>query len=200
MKNLTTVIRTIILVIFLSSNLLAQTKKQYNVVVFGNSIVEQGNWEKVLDRQDVLKYGLPGQVTGQLIWNIKNVLKDYPGTKIWFLEGGINDISLGVPVKRIFENQQVIIDSLKRNNIIPVVQSTILKYNSKEDNKKVNQLNKKIKAFCEQNNIEYIDLNAFLSRNGELIMDLSTDGCHLKPQAYVPWGEAIKKVLAKLNI
>jgi lysophospholipase L1-like esterase len=196
MKNLT----TIILMILLSTSLTAQSKKQYNVVVFGNSIVEQGNWEKVLDRKDVLKYGLPGQVTGQLIWNIKNVLKDYPGTKIWFLEGGINDISLGVPVKRIFENQQVIIDSLKRNNIIPVVQSTILKYNSKEDNKKVNQLNKKIKAFCEQNNIEYIDLNAFLSRNGELIMDLSTDGCHLKPQAYIPWGEAIKKVLAKLNI
>jgi lysophospholipase L1-like esterase len=196
MKNLT----TIILMILLSTSLTAQSKKQYNVVVFGNSIVEQGNWEKVLDRKDVLKYGLPGQVTGQLIWNIKNVLKDYPGTKIWFLEGGINDISLGVPVKRIFENQQVIIDSLKRNNIIPVVQSTILKYNSKEDNKKVNQLNKKIKAFCEQNNVEYIDLNAFLSRNGELIMDLSTDGCHLKPQAYIPWGEAIKKVLAKLNI
>jgi lysophospholipase L1-like esterase len=197
MKNLISIFT---LTILFSTTIFAQNKKQHNVVIFGNSIVHQGDWEKVLDRQDVLKYGLPGQVTGQLIWNIKNVLKDYPGTKIWFLEGGINDISLGVPVKRIFENQQVIIDSLKRNNIIPVVQSTILKHNSKEDNKKVNQLNKKIKAFCEQNNVEYIDLNAFLSRNGELIMDLSTDGCHLKPQAYVPWGEAIKKVLAKLNI
>ena len=177
-------------------------KAQKNVVMFGNSITFQGNWDEVLHRADVVRWGVPGNTTGQLIWNIKNVLKEYPHTKVWFLEGGINDISLGVPVQRIFENQKIVVDSLKRNNIISVVQSTILVTGngSKETNKKVVKLNKKLKAYCEQNNIEYLDLNAFLSKDGELISDLSTDGCHLKPQAYVPWGEAVIKVLEKLKI
>jgi hypothetical protein len=53
-----------------------------------------------------------------------------------------NDISLGVPVKRIFENQKVTLDSIKRNHIIPVMQLTILKNEDKEANKQVRKLNK----------------------------------------------------------
>lgn len=170
------------------------------VVMFGNSITYQGKWEDVLGRTDVVNWGLPGQTTGQLIWNIKNVLHDYPGTKIWFLEGGINDISLGVPIERVAENQKIVIDSLKRNHIIPVVQSTILKNNSPEDNKKVHDLNVLLEKYCLENKIDYIDLNVFLSAHGELIKELSTDGCHLQPKAYIPWGDAVKKVLAKYNL
>ena len=177
-----------------------QVKPQKKVVMFGNSITYQGNWEEDLKRKDVLKWGVPGNTTGQLIWNIKNVLKDYPGTKIWFIEGGINDISLGVPVERIFENQKTVIDSLQHNHIIPVIQSTILKNNDKVANKKVVKLNKKLQAFCKKNKVEYLDLNIFLSKDGQLIKELSTDGCHLKPEAYLPWAEAVKKVLEKYKI
>jgi hypothetical protein len=72
-----------------------KTKEAITIVMFGNSITFQGKWEQVLNRQDVANCGIPGYTTGQLIWTIKNVLRDHPGTKIWFLEGGINDISLG---------------------------------------------------------------------------------------------------------
>jgi lysophospholipase L1-like esterase len=168
--------------------------------MFGNSITFQGKWEEVLGRTDVANRGIPGYTTGQLIWTIKNGLHDHPGSKIWFLEGGINDISLGVPVERIFENYKITVDSLRGNHIIPVVQSTILKNNAKADNKQVTKLNKLVKKYCLKNNIEYIDLNAFLSRDGELIKELTTDGCHLQPQAYKPWGEAIKQILAKYMI
>jgi len=196
-------IRLFYLVFFISifhdMNLDAQTSNK-KVVMFGNSITNQGNWEEVLGRTDVLGWGIPGYTTGQLIWTIKNVLKDHPSTKIWFLEGGINDISLGVPVERIFENYKIMVDSLQRNQIIPVVQSTILKHGANEDNKLVTKLNKLVKNYCLKNKIEYIDLNAFLARNGELIKELSTDGCHLKPNAYRPWGEAVKTVLKKYGL
>ena len=170
--------------------------------MFGNSITNQGNWEKVLERTDVVNWGIPGYATGQLIWTIKNVLHDHPVTKIWFLEGGINDITLGVPAKRIFENYKIIVDSLKRNHIIPVVQSTILVTDAKNSfkNKEVNKVNKLVKKFCIENNVEYIDLNAFLSKDGQLQKELSTDGCHLKPEAYKPLAEAVKKILQKYGI
>ena len=172
--------------------------------MFGNSITNHGKWEEILGRTDVLNWGIPGYTTGQLIWTIKNVLQDHPGAKIWFLEGGINDITLGVPVNRIFENYKIIVDSLKRNHIIPVVQSTIhVVGNNQEDKEKnriVSKLNKLVKKYCMENNIEYIDLNAFLSINEELKKELSTDGCHLKPEAYTPWGVAVKQVLKNYNL
>lgn len=201
MKNKLIFYFTLVITLFLFSNVQAQNNpiQGKTIVMFGNSITYQGKWEEVIGRKDIVNWGLPGQLTGQLIWNIKNVLHDYPGTKIWFLEGGINDITLGVPAKRVFENYKIMVDSLKNNHIIPVVQSTILKVNSREHNKEVNKLNKMVKKYCLENKVEYIDLNAFLSKNGELIKELSTDGCHLKPDAYKPWGEAVKKVITKYN-
>jgi lysophospholipase L1-like esterase len=183
-----------------SQNSEKETAQVKNIVMFGNSITNQGKWEEVLGRPDVLNWGIPGYTTGQLIWTIKNALHDHPGTKIWFLEGGINDISLGVPVKRIFKNYIIIVDSLQRNKIIPIVQSTILKNAAKADNKQVSKLNKLVKNYCLKNKIEYIDLNAFLSRDGELIKELTTDGCHLQPDAYKPWAAVVKKILAKYGI
>jgi lysophospholipase L1-like esterase len=200
MRNIHLSVFFILLCILPIVNIKAQNSSSVSIVMFGNSITFQGKWEEVLGRSDVANRGIPGYTTGQLIWTIKNGLHDHPESKIWFIEGGINDISLGVPVKRIFENYQITVDSLKRNHIIPVVQSTILKVGSKADNKQVSKLNKLVKKWCLKNNIEYIDLNAFLSRDGELIKELSTDGCHLKPDAYKPWGEAVKKVLMKYNI
>ncbi len=177
-----------------------QANDAKHIVMFGNSITFQGKWGEVLGRNDVANRGIPGYTTGQLIWTIKNGMHDHPESKIWFLEGGINDISLGVPVDRIFKNYRITVDSLQRNHIIPVVQSTILKTGPREDNKKVMKLNKLVKNWCLKNKIEYIDLNAFLARDGVLIQELTTDGCHLQSAAYQPWGEAVRKILAKYGI
>jgi lysophospholipase L1-like esterase len=203
MRNNFGLILAVFMLIFSFNSIETQGQKKETtdklIVMFGNSITFQGKWEEVLGRNDVLNCGIPGYTTGQLIWTIKNILKDHPGTKIWFLEGGINDISLGVPVNRVFENFKITIDSLKHNNIIPVVQSTILKNGDNRSNKLVTQLNKKIKKYCDEKQVDYIDLNRFLSTNGELIKELTTDGCHLQPNAYIPWGVEVKRVLAKYD-
>ncbi len=167
------------------------------VVMFGNSITHGGDWARLLDRQDVTNWGIPGYLTGQLLWTIKDVLQQHPGTGIWFLEGGINDIYLGMPVRQIYENYRVMVDSLRNNGIIPVVQSTILKRGAPGDNKKVVRLNRLVKKWCSKNEVDYIDLNAFLSAGGELREEYSVDGCHLKPAAYLPWATAVKEVLRK---
>jgi len=200
MKTVQAITLIIVISVFNCWNCSSQNNTNVKIVMYGNSITFQGKWEEVLGRTDIANRGIPGYTTGQLIWTIKNGLHDHPYSKIWFLEGGINDISLGVPVERIFENYQITVDSLKRNHIIPVVQSTILKNNAKTDNKQVAKLNKLVKKWCIKNNVDYIDLNAFLSRDGELIKELTTDGCHLQPKAYIPWGEAVKRVLAKYEI
>jgi len=180
-------------------NAIAQNgqKQPVKIVMFGNSITHGGDWPTLLARKDVVNWGIPGYLTGQLLWTIKDVLAQHPGTGIWFIEGGINDIYLGMPVKRIYQNFQVMVDSLRNNDIIPVVQSTIFKRDAPEDNKKVAKLNRKVKAWCNKNQVLYIDLNEFLSADGELKEEFSIDGCHLKPPAYIPWAQSVKEMLKR---
>lgn len=190
----------VILLITIMHPAFSQDNKHKTIVMFGNSITYQGKWQEILGRDDVVNWGIPGYTTGQLIWTIKNVLQEHPGTKIWFIEGGINDITLGVPVKRIFENQKITIDSLKRNNIIPVIQSTILVNGDKKKNKEVSKLNKLIFKYCKKNNIDCIDLNKLFTANGELKKELTIDGCHLVQLAYPQWAKEVEKVLIKYHL
>ncbi|MEM6648587.1 MAG: GDSL-type esterase/lipase family protein, partial [Bacteroidota bacterium] len=96
------------------------------VLMLGDSITAQGEWGTALGRDDVANRGIPGYTTGQLIWTIKNGLADHPEAQVWFLQGGINDLSLGVSADRVYANYLTSVDSLQRNNKVPVVQSVIL--------------------------------------------------------------------------
>jgi len=170
---------------------------QKSVVMFGDSITFQGNWENLLGRQDIVNCGKPGYTTGQLNWTIKDIFSEHQATKIWFLQGGVNDISLGIPIARILENQKAAIESLRGRHIIPVLQATTLKRGDPEFNRLVEKLNRKLKRICVQNAIDFLDVNEFLSEGGELTEPFSADGCHLTPDAYVPWGVAVKMALVR---
>jgi alpha-glucosidase len=168
------------------------------IIMVGNSITFQGDWKKVLNRNDVTNWGIPGYTTGQIAWTFKNFVKLQP--KVCFLEGGINDISLGISPKRIYENQIKMIDSLQAHNIIPVMQSTIYQLNNKANNKKVTKTNRLIKAYCDKHHIDYIDLNKLFAPGKNLNAALTTDGTHLKPPAYDLWAKEITGELQKLGL
>lgn len=75
------------------------------IAMIGDSITHQGDWTKVLGRTDVTNWGVPGYTSGQLAWTFQDLLKQQPGMKVVFLQGGINDLKLGVPAERIYGNQ-----------------------------------------------------------------------------------------------
>ena len=170
-----------------------------SVLMLGDSITAQGEWATVLGRDDVANRGIPGYTTGQLIWTIKNGLWDHPESEIWFLQGGINDLSLGVSADRVYDNYLTSVDSLQRNNKVPVVQSVILQENGEAINATIADLNERLAAYCAANGITYVDLNAVLAPEGRLRSDLTTDGTHLTPDAYVLWGERVQQTLRELD-
>lgn len=61
-----------------------------NIVMLGNSITYQGDWQEVLGRTDVFNGGKPGWTTQQLSWVIKNFIIPHR-PKLCFFKGGIND-------------------------------------------------------------------------------------------------------------
>ena len=168
------------------------------ICMVGNSITHHGDWQKVLGRKDVTNWGIPGYTTEQISWTIKNLMPLHP--KVCFLEGGINDLTLGITSKRVYQNQIKVMDTLLAHGIIPVMQSTIYQYNSKDDNKRVKKVNKLIKKYCTKHQVDYLDLNAILSNNNELKKELTTDGTHLQPDAYILWAALVKNELEKLKL
>jgi lysophospholipase L1-like esterase len=173
-------------------------KSPCKILMMGNSITHMGDWQKVLHRKDVINWGIPGYTTEQLSWTVKNFIELKP--VVVFMEGGINDLTLGITPERVCENQIKVIDSLLFHHIIPVVQSTIYQRNSRDHNKRVKKVNKLILEYCSKHQIDYLDLNSVLSENDELKKDITTDGTHLKPGAYILWAELITKELTKLKL
>jgi lysophospholipase L1-like esterase len=56
------------------------------------------------------------------------------------------------------------------------------------------QLNVGIKQVAEQYHLTYIDLHElFADANGDLKKELTLDGIHLRPAAYVMWVDFLKK-------
>jgi alpha-glucosidase len=170
-----------------------------SIVMIGDSITHQGNWEQLLGRNDVVNWGIPGYTTGQLAWTFEDVLREHPHVKIVFLQGGINDLTLGVPPDRVFTNYVKTIAWWRAHGVIPVVQSVILKTDEPGTNATIIALDSHLHAYCESYHVEFLELNTVLSSGGHLKPELSTDGTHLQAAAYPLWSGLVKACLARLG-
>ena len=170
------------------------------VAMVGDSITFQGDWARVLGRSDVDNAGVPGFTTGQLAWTFKDILKRDPDVKVVFLEGGINDLSLGVSADRVFDNEVKAIDAWRGHGVTPVVQSVILQVGKGDVNGVITGLNSRLRTYCAAENVDFLDLNAVLSTDGGLRPDLSVDGTHLKPAGYALWAPVVAGELDRLGL
>ena len=164
------------------------------IVMFGNSITAKGDWNNLLNRNDIKNSGIDGYTTSHFVLLIKSHVFNFK-PKICFLEGGINDIVVGIPLKRIKSNYTELIDGLIKNNIIPVVQSTLYQENNPQSKIQVDSLNDFLVSYCKANNIIYLDINSKLSTRSGLKAEYSLDGTHINKEAYKVWAKEIEVVL-----
>ncbi len=167
------------------------------IAMLGNSITELGgDWNHWLDRDDVLNCGQGGYTTQQFTWLLDScVIASKPD--YCFIMGGINDISLGIPVSRIFSNYKYLISRLTKSHIRVIVQSTLYQANNPENNAKVRELNGLLIAWCDKRRIPFIDLNMEMSGENGLNAELTVDGTHLTDSGYVVWSGILKKFIKK---
>lgn len=168
------------------------------IVMFGNSLTAQGNWNTLLRRSDIKNSGFNGYTTSHFVTLINSHVIDQK-PKICFLEGGINDIMVGIPLKRIKSNFTELIDKLLENNIVPVVQSTLYQENNPQSKIQIDNLNNFLVQYCKSNDIIYLDINSKLSTNTGLKPEYSVDGTHINKEAYEIWAIEIKSVLELIS-
>ena len=171
--------------------------ERIKIAMLGNSITEKGgDWNVWLGRKDVLNSGQGGYTTQQFTWLIDScVFATKP--EYCFIMGGINDISLGIPVDRIFSNYKYILSQLGKNKIQVVVQSTLYQANNPESYQKVTELNGLLIAWCNKRSIPFINLNTEMSDEKGLKQELTTDGTHLTDAGYGIWSGILKKFMQK---
>ena len=169
------------------------------IVMYGNSITAQGKWTALLDRTDVMNNGLPGMSTYHFLQLLpSHVINLHP--KICFVKGGINDITVGVSQERMQGYYKAILDELIEHKIIPVVTLTVYEQNDPVSKTEVDILNKFLVNYCKQHNVNYINLNKYISDSTGLKAEYAVDKTHLNEKAYKIWAREIKKVLAQKGI
>lgn len=172
--------------------------RQANVVMFGNSITNEGEWHEMLGRADVVNRGISGEMTAACLKRVPMILKLKP--KIVFIEIGINDLLYGKPTANAYTNITQIAEIFKQNQVVPVLTLVFPVRYKQEVNDEVRTLNQKILQYCKEKQVLYIDGYQLLEKEGVLDSQFTYDGIHLTAGGYKLWSDAIRSILNQTKI
>ena len=165
------------------------------IVFLGNSITSVGKWQTLIPNKTVINKGLSGDLTKGILSRLPKIISKKPG-KI-FIMIGVNDIKIGTAIPSITANCRKMIQMIKAESpgttiymqsVLPVNQPMLAAIYKRLNNIEIYKLNKQLKKICRNNRVKYINLHPIMRDGaGQLKAELSTDGLHLKPEAYVMW-------------
>ena len=161
------------------------------VAMIGDSITEDGPWNELFSRDDIINRGIAGDTSRGVLLRVDRLPDSIEKA---FVMVGINDLIWNQSVDDVFNNYVQILNRLREKGITPIAQSTL--YTGRESGNRYNDyvalLNDRVEAYCEKEKIKFIDLNDILSPQGKLDDRYTIDGVHLESEAYVRWAECIK--------
>jgi len=164
------------------------------VTFLGDSIVEFGNWNELLNDSNVINRGIAGDNTFGVLARLEDVIASQP-SKL-FIEIGINDISQNIPLEIIVKNVLNIIKRVRAGSpkteiyivsVLPTNDNVKNEYPAAYNkNKIVDSVNKRLKRNAKKEKFIYIDLNKKLKdKNGKLDEQYAKpDGLHLNEGGY----------------
>jgi len=159
-------------------------------VLLGDSLTAMGNWDRLLDRDDIENLGIEGDTTVGILDRINEPM---PNGAPVFLLAGVNDVNDFITQAQTLANLRQIVRTLSVSHKV-YLQSTLLTRQPKA-NPKIAALDAKEKSLCEQERCTFIDLNGVLTDGHQLSADKTTDGVHLRPAGYRAWADQIKPLI-----
>lgn len=180
----------------------AMPDQRHEIVFLGNSITEAGEWQELLNSSKVVNRGISGDVSWGVLARLDEVLSSRPD-KI-FLLIGVNDMKRGTPPEYILGNYRRLIARVKQESprtrlylqsVLPVATTLLSAQYSKLTNAKIRSFNDSLRILAAQEGLPYVDLHqdVFAGGDGELKREMTTDGLHLKPTAYIQWVDYLRK-------
>ncbi|MGB5918203.1 GDSL-type esterase/lipase family protein [Arcobacter sp.] len=165
-------------------------KNNIDIVMLGDSLTARGEWDVLLYPKKIINLGHDADTTSDILARLDLAIEVH--SKCIYLMIGINDMNSYKSLDKIFENYIQILNRLKIKSTSKVFVQSILYTQMTSFNKKVKKINLKLKDYCYDNNLTYIDLNEKLSRDEVLLNIYTTDGLHLNMKAYVDWASELR--------
>lgn len=172
------------------------------IVFVGDSLTNEYMLTEMFPNKAVYNRGIGGDTTDGILNRMNESIFDLNPKKV-FLQIGANDYAFGKSMEYILENVTKIVHLVKEKNIdISVI--SMYPVNTTDDPKiskndvgiRANELiieyNKTLKAMCEKENIQYIDMHKHLIDSyNQLKLEYTREGLHISPKGY----EVITSVL-----
>jgi predicted alpha-1,2-mannosidase len=173
------------------------------IIFLGNSITDGAEWFELFDGNPNIKNrGIGGDDTDGVLERLAEVTSSQP--RQVFIMIGTNDLAYGKTIEHVVANHKKIIERILEDspNTEVIMQSVLPVEDAvhwTRPNASILEINKQLKAHCEEIGITYIDLDPiFADENGKLDKKYSIDGLHVNGQGYLKWVEIIKPLI-KLN-
>ncbi|MFC2121872.1 GDSL-type esterase/lipase family protein, partial [Bacteroidota bacterium] len=171
------------------------------IIFLGNSITDGCNWSELLGEPRAINRGISGDRTEGILDRLDEVLDSKP-LKV-FLMIGINDLGGGKSVNYVKKNIVKIVERIKNESpsteiylqsILPVNPDFGLFKTHTDKTKEVIKINKYLKNYCGNNNMNYVDLHSsFITEKNYLNPEFTNDGLHLIGKGYLLWKSLIIK-------
>jgi lysophospholipase L1-like esterase len=160
-----------------------------HVVFLGDSITQGGLWQEWFAGAPVLNRGIDGEESADLLRRVDSAVLDPLGV---FLLIGTNDLTSGVPLRRIIENVRGLLAEIERRapGTPVVVQSVMPRTPRFRDD--VRLLNRAYRQLADSSGeyVEYLDLwPALADDDGDLRAEYTEDRLHLNGSGYAAWVE-----------
>jgi lysophospholipase L1-like esterase len=175
--------------------------RQSDTVFLGDSLTESFNLQKHFGRNDLRNRGMSGDLTDHVLYRLEEITNAQPARV--FLMIGINDIYQGFEADHIISNIKMIMNDFReKSSHTQLMVQSILPINArklfveKEINSKIYLINHQVKALCESQKVQFLDIHPdFLNEEGEMNEKYTYDGVHLSEAGYILWAELIQKYL-----
>jgi lysophospholipase L1-like esterase len=169
-----------------------------DIVVLGDSITQDGgDWGEAFPGFSVRNRGVGWDTTLDVLDRLPDALAGKP--KLVFLMIGINDIRVAHrTAEETAESVKSILRGIKDSGATPISESTLLPADFIKEAltfQEVRKLNILIAEWCQNNGIEFLDMNNIFAPQGYLDEEITTDGIHLNFDGYSRWQSIIKTVI-----
>lgn len=175
-----------------------EIKSTDNFVFLGDSITDYYPLDELYDGLPVVNSGISGYTTDDILNNLDTMVPIYNPTKVFILIG-TNDIEREKTSDEIVKNIEEIVNRIleKRPNtkiyiesIYPINNTDNEKINhnmvGRRTNEKIQEINKKIKKYCKDNNYTYINMySELVDKDGNLDIKYTTEGLHISDLGYL---------------
>lgn len=155
-----------------------------SIVFVGNSLTERSPVDELFPGLKVVNRGVGSNRTEHVLRRLDSILKYKPAKIV--LEIGVNDLDYGASADSTMRNMVRIIGKIH----CPVIVQSVFPEKSKLD-KLIRELNSKLKKYCLQNGLTFVDVYTPLVQ-GDHLNDLYTiDGTHLNGAGMIRWREVL---------